>query len=199
MMARVRLEVFETDQPAPGETIVTDLNAMEEAKLAAYEQGYTAGWEDAATAQSDEQGRMRADIARNMQALGFTYQEARAHVLAAVEPLIRDLVGHVLPQIARRALAPMIVDMLMPVAREAADAPASLSFNPVNRGLIDSVIGQTDGLPLTLIEEPTLGEGQVYLRLQGRETRIDLDTTLLRIGEATDEFFTLSRQEAPHG
>jgi len=199
MMAPLRLEVFETDQATDGETIVTDLNAMEEARLAAYEQGYTAGWEDAATAQADEQGRLRADIARNMQALGFTYREARTHVLGAVEPLIRDLVGHVLPQLARKALAPMIVEVLMPVARDAADTPAVLSFNPAIRGLIDSVIEQADGLPLRLVEEPTLGDGQVYLRLEGRETRIDLDTALSRIAEATDEFFTLSRQEAPHG
>ncbi|MFN4170414.1 MAG: flagellar biosynthesis protein [Pseudorhodobacter sp.] len=199
MMAPLRLEVFETSPDVENETVITDLNALEEARLAAYEQGYTAGWEDAATAQADDQSRLRADIARNMQALGFTYQEARSHVLAAVEPLIRELVGHVLPEIARRSLVPMIVEMLMPLAREAADTPAVLTFNPAIRGLIDLVLEQAEGLPLTLLEEPSLGEGQVYLRLAGRETRLDLDTTLRRIAEATEEFFTLSTPEARHG
>ncbi|MBL4917033.1 flagellar biosynthesis protein [Szabonella alba] len=198
-MTSLRLEVFESAGAGEAETVVTDLDTIEEARLAAYEQGYKAGWEDAAATQADEQDRLRSDVARNLQALGFTYHEARSHVMGGVEPLLRELVGHVLPALAERTLGPMIVDMLLPLAREAAGSPAVMTFNPAIRDLVEAAVTAADGLPVQLREEPSLGEGQVYLRLDGREARLDLDTTLRRILEATEEFFTLSKQETPHG
>lgn len=80
----LRLEIFESDEPGgPAETVVLDTSALEEARLASYDSGYAAGWEDATAAQSGDQSRIRAELARNLQALSFTYQEARSHVLRA--------------------------------------------------------------------------------------------------------------------
>ena len=47
----LRLEVFESEDTgtAPN-TIVLDTSLLEEAKLASYDAGYSAGWEDAAAA-----------------------------------------------------------------------------------------------------------------------------------------------------
>ena len=62
----LRLEMFETEQTANGgKTVVLDAMHLEETKLAAYESGYSAGWEDAAAAQSSDQTRVQADLARN--------------------------------------------------------------------------------------------------------------------------------------
>jgi hypothetical protein len=60
--------------------VVTQVDAVEEAKVASFEQGYKAGWDDAVAAQSEDQTRIRADLARNLQSLSFTYQEARSHM-----------------------------------------------------------------------------------------------------------------------
>ena len=62
----LRLEVFETaqEQDRP-ELIVTDSGHLEEAKLASFEAGYSAGWEDAATALSTlqiENEKLRAEL-----------------------------------------------------------------------------------------------------------------------------------------
>ena len=67
--ACLELEVFDTDAGGRTQTGMPSVQAaaVEEAKLAAYEQGYTAGWDDAAAAQSDDQTRIRADLARNLQ------------------------------------------------------------------------------------------------------------------------------------
>lgn len=198
-MPPLRLEVFETDTQSATDPIVTDQEALEEARLAAYEQGYGAGWEDASSAQSDDQARMRADLAHNLQGLGFTFHEARVHVLRAMEPLLTDMVARVLPQAARAALAPLIVETLLPLAAAAAEAPVLLVFNPAAREAIEAVVDQHAGLPMLLSEEPTLGEGQVYLRLGEVETRIDLDAAIGQIAAATRDFFQLSRKEVPHG
>ncbi len=189
----LRLEVFETEpRPTGGGTVVLDQVALEDAKLASYDQGYSAGWEDAVAAQSDEQGRMRADLARHLQALGFTYQEARVHVLKAVEPLLVEIVGRLLPDLARETLAPVVLESLMPMAEAMADAPVTLVMNPAARPAIEMLLDRATGLPLILQEEETLGEGQVYLRLGTAETRVDLDRAIADITAAVRGFFDLS-------
>lgn len=198
-MAALKLEVFQTESPAASATIVTDVTAFDEAKLAAYESGYTAGWEDAAAAQSGDQSRIKADLSRNLQALGFTFQEARMHVLRALEPLLQDMTTRLLPEMAREALAPMVLEMLMPMAEELADAPITLVLNPSVRGAVEALLDQATGLPLTVVEEPTLPDSQVYLRLGDLETKVDLGRVTADIAAAVRGFFDLSEQERRYG
>ncbi|NCO16393.1 MAG: flagellar biosynthesis protein [Alphaproteobacteria bacterium] len=198
-MSMLKLEVFETAGRVSSSTVVTDLGAMEEARLASYEQGYTAGWDDASASRADDQSRIRADLARNLQTLSFTYHEARMHVLRAIEPLLLEMVGRLLPEMAREALAPVVLETLMPLAEQMADAPVSLVLNPAARPAVEALLEQATGLPLHLTEEPTLGEGQVYLRLGDCETRIDLDRATAEITAAVRGFFGLSEKDASDG
>lgn len=197
-MRGLRLEVFGNGS-AGAATVVTDLSALEEARLAAYEQGYAAGWDDANAAVSDEQARLRLDLARNLQALGFTYHEARLHVLRGIEPLLQDIVTRLLPELARAALAPLILDTLMPLATTMADAPITLVIAPGSRAAAEALLDQRGSLPLTLREEPSLGEGQAYLRLGDTETRIDLDRAIAEITAALRGFYDLTEKDRIYG
>lgn len=198
-MAFLKLEVFEVDDPAARATVVTDNLAMEEDRLKAYEHGYSAGWEDASSAQSDDQTRLRTELAHNIQSLGFTYHEAKGHVLRALAPLLQEIIGRLLPEMAREALAPVVLETLMPLAEQMADAPVALVMNPIARPGIESLLEQATGLPLVLIEEPTLGEGQVYLRLGDAETHVNLDRASAEIAAAVRGFFGLETKETHHG
>lgn len=196
MKPLLKLEVFETVETHKKATVVTDIGALEEARLAAYEQGYSAGWEDASNATSEDQTRIGADLARSIQALGFTYHEARMHVLRAIGPLLQEMVARLLPEMAREALAPVVLETLMPMAETMADAPVSIVMNPAVRPAIEALLERATGLPLTVIEEPTLGEGQVYLRLGDTETHVDLDRATAEIAAAVRGFFGLTEKDA---
>ncbi len=200
-MPMPRLEVFEpAGQPKKPSTLVTtEIAAIEEAKLAAYESGYKAGWDDAAAAQTEDQTRIGADLARNLQQLSFTYQEARAHILKALEPLLTEIVGRLLPETARETLAPLVLEQVMPMAEELADQPVVLVLNPAVRAPVERLIEQATGLPLTIEEEPTLGEGQVYVRLGGAEAKVDLTRVTAEIAAAVRAFFSLAEETSPHG
>lgn len=196
-----RLEVFETDPPerrTPG-VITTEVSAFEEAKLAAYEQGYKAGWDDAAAAQAGDQTRIGADLARSLQALAFTYQEARAHVLAGLEPLLTEMVDRLLPQTARETLAPLVLERLMPMAEEMTEQPVHLVLNPASRHAVETLVTQAAGLPLKIIEEITLAEGQAYLRLGTAEAKVDLTRVTAEIAAAVRAFFSLTQESRTHG
>ena len=196
----LKLEVFETEPRGPGaQPVVLDSSALEDERLAAFDKGYSAGWEDAAAAQSGEQARINSELARNLPALGLPYHEARSHVLRALEPLLNAIVGRLLPEMAREVLAPLVLDSLMPMAEQGADAPITLVLNPAARDAVEALVAQATGLPLIIAEEPTLGEGQVYIRLGGAETKVDIDRATADIAAAVRSFFDLSEKDSRHG
>lgn len=199
-MMRLQLEVFETPQTAKETpTLVLDAIAYEDAKLTAYDKGYKAGWDDAVQAQSDEQAGLSAELARHLKSLGFSQDQARHHVLQSIQPLLEQLVSRLLPEIARDTLAPFAVQVLMPLAESAAGAPIDLVAHPAACDAIRHLLDQTGNLSVTLIAEPSLGEGQAYLRAGSTETQIDLNAAIAEIGVAIRNFYDLPERIATHG
>lgn len=199
-MPGLRLEVFDSaiagdGLPAP----LVEASALEDAKVTAFEQGYSAGWEDAVAAQQGDQSRIRADLARNLQSLAFTFQDARSHVLQAIRPLIVEMTNRLLPEVAREALAPTVLEALMPMAEALADAPLILVLNPAARSSVEDLVTRATGLPLVIEEEPSLGEGQVYLRIGKVETKVDLTQVTADIGAAVRAYFSMHNKEPSNG
>lgn len=192
-MPALRLEVFDTSQAADGTPLpLVEATAAEEAKVVAFEQGYTAGWDDAATAQQGDQNRISADLARNLQSLSFTFQDARSHVLQAIRPLMLEMINRLLPEVAHEALAPTVLEALTPIADEMSDAPMTLVLNPAVRSQVEDLVSQATGLPMVIEEEPSLSEGQVYIRFGTAEAKVDLDRVTADIAAAVRAFFNLS-------
>ena len=198
-MRPLKLEVFVTGEKPASATVVMQGSDLDEARLAAYEQGFTAGWDDATAAASNDQSQMRTELGRNLQALSFTFHEARSHVLRALGPLLEQMTGQLMPEIARASLAPLVLETLMPLAETMAEAPVTVVLNPAARPAVEALLQEAAGFPFTLRDEPTLGEGQVYLRLGDSETRIDLDRATAEITAAVLGFFELTQQERKHG
>jgi flagellar biosynthesis/type III secretory pathway protein FliH len=192
-MPGLRLEVFDTASAADGSLRpLVEATAVEEAKVASFEQGYTAGWDDAVAAQQGDQARIRADLARNLQSLSFTFQDARSHVLQSIKPLILEMVNRLLPEVAREALAPTVLEAVMPMADGLADTPLTLVLNPAVRGQIEDLLTQATGLPMVIEEEPTMPDGQVYIRFGASETKVDLGQVTTDIAIAVRAFFNLN-------
>jgi flagellar assembly protein FliH len=192
-MRSLRLEVFDTVTTGDGAPQpLIEASALDEAKVTSFEQGYSAGWEDAAAAQEGDQSRIRADLARNLQSLAFTFQDARTHVLQAIRPLILEMTTRLLPEVAREALAPAVLEAVMPLADDLADAPLTLVLNPAVRERVETLVAQATGLPMRIEEEPSLDEGQVYIRLGPTETKVDLTQVTDDIAAAVRGFFNLS-------
>jgi flagellar biosynthesis/type III secretory pathway protein FliH len=192
-MSALRLEIFDTAPAADGTfQPLIEATAVEEAKVASFEQGYSAGWDDAVAAQQGDQDKIRADLARNLQSLSFTFQDARSHVLQSIRPLILEMVNRLLPEVAREALAPTVLEAVMPLAEGLADAPLTLVLNPAIRSQVEDLVAQATGLPMVIDEEPTMPDGQVYIRFGNAETKVDLAQVTADIGIAVRAFFNLN-------
>jgi len=198
-LSRIQLESFEAEPESPSPQIELDPGAFEEERLAAFEKGYTAGWDDAVAAQEAEGARLRTDLAQNLQELSFTYHEAREQVLMALRPLLVDIAAKLLPTMARQTLSHMVADQLQPLAESSTSVPISILANPVSLPQIEDVLRSLSSLPLVYVPDASLGEGQVYLKFAETETRIDLDGVIGLISEAIDTYFSANQQEAAHG
>lgn len=172
---------------------------IEADRMAAYEQGYKAGWDDAAQSQSDDQGKIAADFARNLQDLGFTFHEAKSHVMKALEPLLTEIVSKVLPQLASETLGQTILEELLPFAEDASDAPVQIVVAPSGRAAVEALVDTSLTIPLEIIEEPSLADGQVYLRMGELEKKIDMSGAIERIGNAIDAIYALNKEAMNHG
>jgi flagellar assembly protein FliH len=176
--------------------------ALEEERLAAFDKGYKAGWDDAAAAHEEEQGRIDAELAANLQQMSFTYHEARGAVLAEMAPLLRGLVEKVLPPLREGALAEMVLARIEEAAEELAGATAEIVVAPDNRPRVEALVEGKVGPPVAVVEEPSLGPGQAYLRLGRAESQIDLDRVLAEIAAAVEDFFhpaESAAEERRHG
>ena len=108
---------------------------------AAYEQGYSAGWDDATGAGSEEQARIGASFARALQDMTFTYHDARAQVIDQLEPLLRAMITDLLPGLAEPALVAQILKQIQPLAESAADMPLELVSTAHDQALIREALG----------------------------------------------------------
>lgn len=198
-MPPLKLEVFDAFPRGGGGLTAIDTSEIEEIRLTAFESGYKAGWDDAVAALSDTEAELKADVARSLQGLAFTYHEARSHVLRALSPLIADVAARLLPQIAHAALPYLVAEALGPYAEIAAEAPIHVMVNPAARQRVEVLIGATPGLPLRLHDDPALTPGQVWLRLGDTETRVDIDAALATIRTALDDFFEHAAKDTRHG
>ncbi|WP_321367266.1 flagellar biosynthesis protein [uncultured Celeribacter sp.] len=196
---RAKAQKVQDVVPQPAPPVRPSEEEIEANRMAAYEQGYKAGWDDATRAEGEDQSRIGAEFARNLQDLGFTFHEARSHVMKALEPLLTEMVSKVLPNLVNETLGQTILEELLPMAENASDAPIQIVVSPASRPAIQRLIDDSLTIPLDIIEEPSLAEGQVYLRMGELEKKIDMDAAVDKIGKAINAVYALNEEAMKHG
>ena len=179
----------EFGQATSGGTVeMTDVS-LEEARLAAFDKGYQAGWDDAVKAQADDARRITADLAQNLQDLRFTYEEAYGAVMQALRPVLTEMATAVLPRLAQESLAPRLAEMLHDLARSEGRQAIEIAAAPADMARLARLLEGRPDLEATLAEDDTLGAGQLYLRFGEAEHEIDLPAVIAGIDAAVTGFF----------
>lgn len=182
----------------PADESPTEINqvALESERLASFEQGYSAGWEDAAKAQADDRKKISSDLAQNLQDMSFTYHEAVAHLNKAVEPLLQDIIEKVLPKVGRDTLGLQIVEQLIDLTKAHAQAPVQITVCPAQIEAVEALLEGGIQAPFEVISEPTLGEGQAYIKFGNTEREIDTSQVIEDIETALAAFIHQNKKEA---
>ena len=171
----------------------------EAAKATAYEQGYKAGWDDAIEAESESQSRIGAEFARHLQEMSFSFHEARTHVIQGMESLLQELLSTFLPALIRETMGQRILETLEPLVAECADSAVQIAVAPGCQSALEPHLSEAGIAMIQLIEEPSLSEGQAFLRLGENERKIDLTDAIETVSQSINSMYQLNERALKHG
>jgi len=174
---------------AEGDPVALTDVALEEEKLAAFERGYQAGWDDSTKAATDDASHISADFAQNLQDLSFTFHEAQVAALKALKPLLDQMVEAVLPRLAQDSLGERVREILHDFLNAQESGKVTLLTAPANAPTLESLLNGEDHLSVSVISEPGMAEGQVRLRLEDQEQEIDTKAVLSAISDAIEAYY----------
>ena len=193
------LEDFGTRSDLPGPLTVMSAEDIEDVRLGAFEQGYSAGWDDAITAQSTEKSRLSDALSRNLEDLSFTYHEAATQLTQSVEPVFRGLIETVFPDSMAKVLGQHIVDHLIQTASDAMDQPVVISVATEMTEAVNAVLPETPAVSVKVVADDLLTSDQATMKVGDTETDLDLSHVLTSVRDAVDAFFYQINTEARNG
>lgn len=174
-------------------------DALADVQLASFDSGYQAGWEDALKAQETTAEQAAVGIAQNLQDISFTHREAYLKLSKAMKPLLSQIVGKLLPQVAQRMVGLHILDQISELMDSHAETALEIAVCPDNLDDLQNMLSDVVRLPFTLVPDDSLSGGQAYLRMGPTELEINLDAVLSGISEALDAFYEQTKEELTDG
>lgn len=191
-MPSLKLEDFGavTQAPASDPDPGMSPDEVEVERLAAFDRGYSAGWEDATRAAEQDADRLKADFANTLRDMGFTFHEARAHVMRGLVPLLQAVVETILPEAVQATLGARLQEEITDLADDAADLPILLRTAPGEADAIRDTVAEVPGLPIDLAEDSSVPSGQLFLILGRSEVNMDLSGPVQRLRDTLEALDT---------
>ncbi|MBK0325910.1 ABC transporter ATP-binding protein [Rhodobacteraceae bacterium F11138] len=174
-------------------------DGLEDLRLASFEQGYTAGWDDAVRAHLEDQSRIAGALGNNLEDLSFTYQEALVQMMTSVEPVFRGLIETVLPEALMQSVGEQIVQQCCEMTMGQVAQPVSLLVPPGAGQAIRPALERNLSMKVDIVESDEMGPGQVCLKVGNREREIDCGQLLATLRTAIDAFFHDTAKATLHG
>ncbi|CAD0184324.1 hypothetical protein RUESEDTHA_01203 [Ruegeria sp. THAF57] len=171
-----------------GKVHLLDDDALEEMRLAAFEEGYSAGWEDALQAREQDRGEASATLAKSLEDMSFTYHEAIARMSTSLEPMFQSLMRTVLPETLDRGFAARLVEQLTEFARDHIGQPMQVFVPEGCAPELESMVPESLSSATQVIEDPALEPGQARLQVGVFQREVDCSALLATISGAFDAY-----------
>ncbi|WP_027257076.1 hypothetical protein [Leisingera aquimarina] len=172
---------------------------IEEQRLVSFENGYSAGWDDAVTAKDQESSRISAELANSLEDLSFTYHEAQSQLLDSLDPMFKVLTSAVLPDAMAASFGHHIVDQLADMAKGQTDQPMQIVVAPGEAAPVRSLLPDNFSVPVTVQEDSVLSPGQAYLGIGSTECEINCDALLESIQDSIEAFTYHAKEDSQYG
>ena len=182
-------------QPAP-EDAATE---ADEDRLAAFDQGYSAGWDDAIAAQSRNTHIATEEFARNLRDLSFTYQEAVQHVTKSLEPFLHALVETLVPTALEAGLAQKIAEQIGTAAEVSQSTEVLVQCSPMRQSLLSEALPDVLDMPVAVQSAPDMGRDEVVVKFQNTEQQFALSDVTEHIRQAIEAFTVEAKRDHSHG
>lgn len=193
------LEDFGINTTAEPAVPVVPEELMEEQRLASFENGYSAGWDDAVSAKDKESTRISTELASSLEDLNFTYHEAQSQLLDSLDPMFKVLTSAILPDAMAASFGHHIVDQLAEMAKDQTDQPMQIVVAPGESAAVRKLLPEKFSVPVTVREDSVLSAGQAYLRIGASECEINCDALLESIQDSIEAFTYHAKEDRQYG
>lgn len=171
--------------------------AREDLRLAVFEQGYSAGWEDALSAQIGQDRRATEAFVLALEDLNFPYQEALAQMIANTAPVIEAILHQIVPAQIADHLACIVWDEVETLLRDPAHNRVEIVAAPARIAFLEKAMPQ--GVDATILADGSLDDDCVRLRVGPAERQIDMSHIARRIDRAVAAFRQQTESGKTHG
>ncbi|PCJ05745.1 MAG: ABC transporter ATP-binding protein [Rhodobacteraceae bacterium] len=182
-------------QPA---AMVSD-ESLEEQKLVSFENGYTAGWDDATGAQERETSKISTTLANSLEDMSFTFHEAQSQLIESLDPMFKVLTSAILPDALAASFGHHIVDQLTDMAKGQTNQPLVIAVAPGEAVGVRSALTRTFSVEIKVRENADLAPGQAFLRVGNLEREINSGALLDSIRESVDAFSFQVKEDVNYG
>lgn len=167
--------------------------------LPGFDDGYNAGWDDATEAHRKTQDKLKSELSQALQENAFTFQEARVHVLGALQPLIVELTRKILPAMMHQTAAGHVSEALNQFIELHAPKSLELHVCPEDRQDIELLLTDLP-MPVSLKEDGSLEPGQTRFAFEQKEAEVNTPALLAEVTRLLDDYFNqLPQLEAANG
>lgn len=194
MNSALLFEDFSSLTEEPFDEMDPENAALEEERLAAFEKGYGAGWDDALRAQNHAGQLMNEALQASLSDMGFTKAEAMQAFLAASENLFETILGKILPSIASEALANHVLGAIKSALAQSIDSPMQVRVSPSQYAAITQNLSCDLPDGAKVLADPELSEMQAIITLDGNEAEIDLEGLIAEVSLAVSELKTMDQK-----
>lgn len=168
---------------------------IEDQKLEAFENGYQAGWEDAAKAQFATNATVSSTLATSLQSASLDYNDMKTSMQNSVNDVMQMVIKTILPRIAKDSLGVYICDEIKKLAEKKLEGQINLFVNEANLRQIE--ISCADVIPEShkIIIDKSISEDRVAIRFGENESVVDTRLVVSNISEAISEYFNSIESE----
>lgn len=173
--------------------------ALEETRLESFENGYSAGWEDAVSAKDQEATNISATLATSLQDLSFTYHEAQNQLIESLDPMFKVLTSAVLPDAMAASFGHHMVEHLTDMAKDQTDQGMNIVVAAGEGAAVRALLSENFTVPVSVKEEEHLEPGQAYLQVGSAERELNSGALLESVRDSIDAFTYQFKEDSLYG
>ena len=156
-------------------------DALEDLRLKAFEDGYSAGWEDAGKAHGEAKAAASNALAQSLNDLSFTYEEALTHLSASMSLAFEEIGRLILPDCLEEAFPHLLAKELSAVTKANLGPQIELRCAPTRERFVRDALPQDLPLPLNLTIVAGFDPDRIVLAFQTQCRVVDLSDVKARI------------------
>jgi flagellar assembly protein FliH len=190
-----RYKNFSPQTPQDLHGATGSIEKVEEQKLQSFEDGYKSGWDDALAAQKTMRSDITAEFGRNLQEASFSYHEARTALARELRSVMEPILCDLLPKVAQETLAAHVIDEISALTQQTLDRQIEVAVHPGRLQSMESVCSDELSQPFTIVEDDTLLEDQVFLRVGASEREVNFEEWIQLTIDTVGRFFDAAEKE----